>query len=153
MFFSDRAIFDMGNSLGIIGAAIFLVGVVAFVGAIYLVKIGFQAKEAHEHGNPVLSTIFQIIGGAAGLIVVNVPAFFILNHPNRICVDKDDIACAMVLGIGLLTAIFIINSIAVIVIFILMSHKKWGVAAGVLSIFSLAAIVVGGFLSSQLWIK
>jgi hypothetical protein len=148
MAFSSNSILEMANSIGIIGVVIFMFGVVALIGTIYLVIIGFQTKDVNGQGNPALSTIFQIIGGAAGLIVVNAPAFFILNHPNRICVDKDDIACAMVLGIGLLIAIYLINSIAVIVIFILMSHKKWGIAAGVLLIVSLAAMIAGRYLFS-----
>jgi hypothetical protein len=153
MFLSDNSISDIGNSIGVIGVAIFLIGIVALIGAIYLVNIGFQTKEANGQGNPVLSTIFQIIGGAIGLIIVNSPVLFIINHPNRICVDKDDIACGMVLLIGLLFAILLINSIAVIVIIILINRKKWGIAAGALSIISLAAIIVGGFLTRQLWIK
>lgn len=144
---------DMGNSIGIIGVAIFLIGIVALIGSVYLVNISFQTKEANGQGNPVLSTIFQTIGGAIGLIIVNSPVLFIINRLNRICVDKDDIACGMVLLIGPLLAILFINSIAVIVIIFLINRKKWGIAAGVLSIISLAAIIVGGFLTRQLWLK
>ena len=148
MAFSSNSILEMANSIGIIGVVIFMFGVVALIGTIYLVIIGFQTKDVNGQGNLALSTIFQIIGGAAGLIIVNAPAFLILNHLNRICDDKDDIACAMVYGIGVLIAIFSINSVAVIVIFILMSHKKWGIAAGVLLIFSLAAMIAGRYLFS-----
>jgi hypothetical protein len=146
MAFGNNSILVMANSIGIIGVVIFMFGVVALIGTIYLVIISFQTKDVNGQGNPALSTVLQMISGAVGLIVVNSPVFFLINHPNRICVDKDDIACAMLLLIGLLFAIILVNSIAVITIVILFHRKKSGVAAGALLIVSLAAMIAGRYL-------
>lgn len=138
----------MANSIGIIGMVIFMFGVIALIGAIYLVIIGFQTKDVKGQGSPALATILQIISGAVGLIAVNSPVFFFINHPNRICVDKDDIACGMLLLIGLLFAIILVNSTAVTTIVILIQEKKWGIAAGALLVVSLAAMIAGRYLYS-----
>jgi hypothetical protein len=119
----------------LIAGALLIFGAMAFVGAIRLVNISFQQQEATHRPKSVLSMAFQIIAGAAGLIAINSPAYFVLNHPNRIGLDKDDIAGAMVLGIGLFFASVLINIGAAVGVLILMLRKKWEIAAGVLLAF------------------
>lgn len=137
---------DVGDHIGEIGLVLFVIGLAALMGTVYLIKREIQEKEAGVSFQSIMQLIFQVIGGVAGLIALNSPAYFVLNHLDLFCTDKDDIACALLVGIGLFFYVLLINSAAVAGILILMTRKQWGMAAGILFAFGLLSLLVGGFL-------
>lgn len=149
MLHHNNFFLDLGDRIGEIGLVLFVIGLAALMGTVYLVKRGIQEKGAGSSFQSMMSLVFQGIGGVAGLIAINSPAYFVLNHLDLFCEDKDDIACAMLFGMGWLFVGLSINAVAVVGFVFLIERKKWGMAAGILFAFGAFFMIAGGFLSTR----
>jgi hypothetical protein len=148
MLLYNNSLLDLGDHIGEIGLALFVIGLAALMGTVHLVRRGLQTGDAGSPFQSIISMAFQISMGAAGLVVINSPAYVVLNHPDRICLDKDDIACAMLFGMGWLFASLLINAVAAVGLVFLIERRQWGFAAGMLFAFGAFLMTVGGFLFS-----
>jgi len=144
------SLMDIGDHIGEVGAVIFVLGVTALVAAVLLIKAGYQKIETSSPLHPATAIALQVIGGAMGWVMLNSLVYVGFQFIDRICVDKDDIACGMVVLIVLFFAAVLINLGAAIGILILLLRQKRGVAAGALLAFGITAMMIGSFLLAQL---
>ena len=133
------------DSIGMIGVSIFIFGFIALIGTVFLIKIGFQNNETRTQLHPAFLMVIQFLGGVAGWIALNSPIYLVLFFIDKICVDKDDIACGMLVLIGLFFAIISINAGAIFAIVLFILRKKWWISAGILFALSIVAMIIGGF--------
>ena len=124
---------DMGDYIVEIGAVIFVLGITALGGAILLIKDSFQNIETKSSLHFAISMAFQVIGGAVGWLALNGLVYYVgFLSLDRFCVDKDNIACGMVVLIALFWAVVLLNIGSVIGILVLILFKKRGIAGGAL---------------------